>query len=100
MPAQIDEIPPERLVRRTAAQIDEWLRSDEAKALDREAREMTEVEINRAAMDDPDCPPLTEEELARFCRRPLVIKPDADDDELLDAIEALTARLRVRRRAG
>lgn len=61
---------------------------------------MTENQINSAAIDDPDRPPLTDEELARLKRSPLVVTPDADDDELLDAIEVLTARLRIRRSAG
>lgn len=29
---------------------------------------MTEEEINAAALSDPDCPPLTEEQLSRFKR--------------------------------
>uniref|UniRef100_B0T0J0 Transcriptional regulator, XRE family n=1 Tax=Caulobacter sp. (strain K31) TaxID=366602 RepID=B0T0J0_CAUSK len=31
-------------------------------------RAMTEEEINAAALSDPDCPPLTDEQLARFKR--------------------------------
>ena len=31
-------------------------------------RAMTEEEINAAALSDPDCPPLTDEQLSRFKR--------------------------------
>lgn len=99
------DIPSHRLVRKTAAQVLADRRAEDEQRL-RQTDAWSDEEITRRAREDPDNPPMTEEELAEM--RPsshrvsevLASLEDADEAELADLLRGIADRLDSVRKAG